>query len=195
LAMRAAQEFAFVIMVALDALLAAYLTSGEAFNNRRAITLSPAIVIYVVVLYIIVRAAYVLVAGIVELVSAKKDDTPTNNEFIPPAEAKPEERIRIQYDFGWLPAATYSVVLLAILGTFFVAAFTQGPLTPGPRIFISLLLGGFYPAFVLTLLSSSVPAANDVRRSKWETLRGLVFRPWCFINQRIGLTGLRNEPC
>jgi hypothetical protein len=170
LAIRAAQEFAVVIWVALGALLAAYLTSGQAFNQPRGIVVSPVIVIYVVVVYIIVRAAYVLVAGIVELVLAKKDDTPTNNGFIQPVDEGSVERIRINYAFGWLPAATYSVVLLAILGTFVVATFTQGPLWYPWRIFISLLMGGFYPAVVLTLLSSSVPAANDVEQSKWKTL-------------------------
>jgi hypothetical protein len=195
LAMRAAQEFGVVVWVALGALVATYMTSGEVFNQPRDIVVSPNIVIYVVVVYIIVRAAYVLAAGIVELVSAKKDDTPTNNGFTQPVDAGSVERIRISYDFGWLPVATSSVVFLAILGTFFVAALTQGPLLPGWRTFISLLLGGLYPAFVLTLLSSSVPAANDVSRQKWDTLRGLVFRPWCFIKERIGLTGLGDEPC
>ena len=170
-ATRAAQEFAVVMWVALGALLAAYMTSGQAFRNERGIAVSPDIVIYVVVLYIIVRAAYVLIAGIVERVSAKKDDTPTNNEAIPPANAKSVERIRINYDVGRLYPTIYSVVLLAILGAFFfVVGLMQGPLWSGPRVMISLFLGGLYPAVVLAGLSSSVPAAEDVRRPKWETL-------------------------
>jgi hypothetical protein len=176
LAMRAAQEFAVVILVALGALLAAYLTS-EAVENRHWRTASPKIAIYVVVVYIIVRAIYILVVGIVEPVSAKKDDTPTNNEAIPPADAKSVERIRITYDIGRLPATTYSVVFLAILGTFFVVALTQGPLWTVPRIIISLFLGGLYPAIVLAGLSSSVPAAEDVKKPKWETLPWLAFIP------------------
>ena len=168
-AMRAAQEFVVVILVALGALLAVYMTSGQAFNNpRKGIAVSPKIVIYVVVFYVIIRATYGLIARIVELVSAKKDDTPTNSEAVPPANAKSVERIRTNYSVGMLRLTTYSVVLLAILATFFVAALTQGPLWPLPRIIISLLLGGLYPAVVLTELSSSVPAAEDFRGPKWE---------------------------
>jgi hypothetical protein len=167
-AMRAAQEFVGMILVALGALVAVYMTSGEAFGQpREGIAVSPKIVIYVVVFYVIVRAIYVLIASIVELVSAKKDDTPTIGEAVPPANAEFVERIRINYSVGMLRLTTYNVVLLAILGTIFVAALTQGPLWPLPRIIISLLLGGLYPAVVLTELSSSVPAAEDVR-PKWE---------------------------
>ena len=167
-AMRAAQEFVGMILVALGALVAVYMTSGEAFGQRReGIAVSPKIVIYVVVFYVIVRAIYVLIEGIVELVSAKKDDTPANSEAVPPANAEFVERIRINYSAGMIRLTTYNVVLLAILGTIFVAALTQGPLWPLPRIIISLVLGGLYPAVVLTELSSSIPAAEDVRR-KWE---------------------------
>ena len=168
-AIRAAQEFVGMILVALGALVAVYMTSGEAFGQpREGIAVSPKkIVIYVVVFYVIVRAIYVLIAGIVELVSAKKGDTPTNSEAVPPANADLVERIRINYSVGMLRLTTYNAVLLAILGTIFVAALTMGPLWPLPRIIISLFLGGLYPAVVLTELSSSVPAAEDVR-PKWE---------------------------
>jgi hypothetical protein len=168
-AMRAAQEFVVVISVALGALVAVYMTSGQAFGQpRKGIAVSPKIVIYVVVFYVIVRAIYVVIERIVELVSAKKDDTPANSEAVPPADAEFVEGIRINYFAGMLRLTTYNVVLLAILGTIFVAALTQGPLWPLPRIIISLVLGGLYPAVVLTELSSSVPAAEDVRRPKWE---------------------------
>jgi len=178
LAMRAAREFGFVAYVAFAALLSVPMTSGAAFNQRReGIAVSLDIVIKVVVLYIVVRSIYVLIAGIVELVSAKKDDTPTDNEAIPPANAKSVERIRMAYDPGRLHATTYTVVFLAVLETFFVVALTQGPLWPVPRIFISLFLGGLYPAVVLSGLSSSVPAAEDVRRPTWETVRWLGFIP------------------
>jgi hypothetical protein len=176
LAMRCAQEFVVVILVALGALLAVYLTS-EAVEDRHWGTVSPDVVIYVVVLYVIVRSSYVVIARIVELVSPKTDDTPTDNEAIPPADPKSVERIRIRYDFGRLTATTYSVVFLAVLVTFFVVALTQGPLWPAPRIILSLLLGGLYPAVVLTGLSSSVPAAEDVKRPKWETVRWLAYIP------------------
>jgi hypothetical protein len=175
-AMRAAQEFVVVILVALGALLAVYLTS-ERVEDQRWGAVSPKIVIYVVVLYIIVRAIYFPIACIVESVSAKKDGTPTNNEAIPPADAKSVERIRVRYDLGRLRATTYSVVFLAILGTFFVVALTQGPLWIVPRIIISLVLGGLYPAVVLAGLSSSVPAAEHVRKPKWETLPWLAYVP------------------
>ncbi|MGO9033365.1 hypothetical protein [Mycobacterium sp.] len=170
LAKRAAQEFAGVIWVAFCAFLAVYMTSGKAFHQQRwpvDLMTVITIVIYVAVFYVIVRAIYVIIvprinviiARIVERVSAKKDDAPA----VPAANTKPVERIRIDYDRGWLREATYGVVVLAALGTFFVALLTQGPLLPGPRIFISLFLGGLYPAVVLTWLSSSVPAAEDVR--------------------------------
>lgn len=178
LATRAAREFGFVAYVAFAALLAVPMTTGAAFNQRReGIAVSLDIVIKVVVLYIVVRSIYVLIAGIVGLVSAKKDDTPTNNEVIPPANAQSVERIRMAYDPGRLHATTYTVVFLAVLETFFVVALTQGPLWPVPRIFISLFLGGLYPAVVLSGLSSSVPAAEHVRRPTWETVRWLGFIP------------------
>ncbi|MGA9360330.1 MAG: hypothetical protein WBW75_20750 [Mycobacterium sp.] len=187
LAMRAAREFGFVAYVAFAALLAVPMTSGTAFNHQRKIEISPGIfiniavspdiVIKVVVLYIIVRSIYVLIARIVELVSAKKDDTPTGNEAIPPANAQSVERVRMAWDPGRLHATTYTVVFLAVLETFFVVALTQGPLLPVPRIFISLFLGGLYPAIVLAGLSSSVPAAEGVRRPTWETVGWLGFIP------------------
>jgi hypothetical protein len=163
-ATRAAQEFAVVMWVALAALLAVYMTSGEAFNQPRSgIANRPKIVIYVVVLYIIVRAAYVLIAGIVERVSAKNDETPANNEAVPPVDAKSVERIRINYSHGMLSQTTYCVVLLAILETFFVVGLAQGQLWTIPRIIVSVFLGGLYPVVILTGLSSSVPAGGDVR--------------------------------
>jgi hypothetical protein len=166
LAMHAAEEFARVIWAAFCAFLAVYMTSGKAFHHQQW-AVSPktviTIVIHLAVLYVIVRAIYVIIAGIIERVSAKKGATPTNNKAVPPANTKPVERIRIEYGRGWLRVATYGVVILAALGTFFVALLTQGPLLPHPRIFISLFLGGLYPAVVLTWLSSSVPAAEDVR--------------------------------
>jgi hypothetical protein len=160
--------------VVLSALLAAYLTSQALKDGQ----VGPKMVIYVVVLYVIVRATYILIVVIVELVLAKKDDTPTDNDAVPSVNAKSAERIRVNYSRGRLRMTTYSVVVLAILGTFFVAALALGPLSQDPRIIISLFLGGFYPATVLTWLSSSVPGASeDVRKPKWETLRRLAFIP------------------
>jgi hypothetical protein len=105
LAMRAAQEFGVVMWVAACALLAVYMTSYAAGQWSLDVARGK-IAIYVVVLYIIVRAAYVLIVGIAELVSAKKDDTPANNAAVPPADAESVERIRIKYSFGRLSATT-----------------------------------------------------------------------------------------
>jgi hypothetical protein len=168
LPMRAAQEFVVVAWVALSALLAIFLTS-KIVANRYWGGVSGYTVIGAV-------AVYVLIVGIVELVPAKKGDTPTQNVAVPPANADSVERIRIEYHFGLLTATTYSVVLFVVLGTFFVAVLTQGPLSTqapswtNPQIIISLLLGGLYPAIVLTGLSSSVPAAEDVKLPKWEMI-------------------------
>jgi hypothetical protein len=167
----AASEFVLVMCVALSAFLAAYTTSKTVKDGA----VSPTIVIYVVVLYVIVRAIYVLLAGIVKLVSAKKDDTP-DNDAVPPANAESSERIRINYSRGRLRVTTYNVVFLAIIGTFFVAVLGLGPLLTYPRIIMSLFLGGFYPAAILTGLSDSVPAAMGVRKPRWERVlssRGL----------------------
>ena len=172
-AIRAAQEFGVAMWVALAALLAVYMTSGKAFNQPRSgIAVSPKIVIYVVVLYIIVRASYIVTYPVIvsiakrvtaRWVTARKDDTSTNQEAVPPANAKSVDRIRISYSYGMLTPTTYGVVLLAILETLFVVAFSQGPLWTGPRIFLSLFLGGLYPAVLLAWLSSSVPAAEGAR--------------------------------
>jgi hypothetical protein len=121
-ALRAAKEFVVVILVALGAVLAIYMTSGQAFGQpRNGITVSPKIVICVVVVYLIVRATYALIAKFVELVSEKRDGSPSNSETVPPANAESVGRIRINYSVGMLRLTTYRVVLLAILATFFVA--------------------------------------------------------------------------
>jgi hypothetical protein len=172
-AMRAAQEFGVVMWVALAALLAVYMTSGKAFNQpRKGIAVSPTIVIYVVVLYIIVRASYAVIYAVIvgitkrvtaRRVTARKDDTSTNQDAVAPADAKSVERIRLNYSHGMLTPTTYGVVLLAILETFFVVGLAQGPLWTVPRIILSLFLAGLYPVVLLTWLSSSVPAAADPR--------------------------------
>ena len=172
LAIRAAQKFVVVLWVALSALLAVCLTSfvvisrpWGGFSGKE-----------VSWIFIGVVAVYVLIVGIIELVPAGKGDTPTYNIAVPPANADSVERIRIEYHFGLLTVTTYSVVLFVVLGTFFVAALTQGPLSTqppswtNPQLILSLVLGGLYPALVLTGLSSSVPAAEDVELPKWEII-------------------------
>lgn len=50
---------------------------------------------------------------------------------------------------------------MALLGAFFDAALTQGAFG-GPQSVITLFLGGLFPAALLTGLSHSIPAADDV---------------------------------
>lgn len=164
LAIRAAQKFVIVMWVALSTLLAVYLTS-EVVVHRPWGGFSGKEVTWI---FIGVVVVYVLIVGIVELLPAKEDDTPTHNEAVPSANAESVERIRIEYNFGMLTVTTYGVVLFVVLGTFFVVALTQLPLWRPVRIFVSLGLAGLYPALVLTGLSSSVPAGEDVRLPKWE---------------------------
>jgi hypothetical protein len=164
LAIRAAQEFVVVMWVALSALLAVYLTS-EVVIHRAWGGFSGKEVTWI---FIGVVAVYVLIAGIVELLAAKEDDAPADNEAVPPANAESVERIRIDYNFGMLTVTIYGVVLFVVLATFLVVALTQLSLGGSSRIIISLLLGGLYPALILTGLSSSVPAGEDVRLPKWE---------------------------
>jgi len=174
LPMRAAQKFVVVGCVALSALLAVYPTS-KILVGRYSGGFSANIVIWVVVVY-------VLVAGIIELIPANEDDTPTHNKAARSSNAESVERIRIVYNFGMLSITTYGVVLFVVLGTFFVAALTQGslwkhgPAWANPQIMISLFLGGLYPALVLTGLSSSVPAADDVESPKWEIVGRRIYR-------------------
>jgi hypothetical protein len=164
LAIRAAQKFVVVMWVALSALLAVCLTSyvlisrpWGGFSGKE-----------VSWIFIGVVAVYVLIVGIVDLLPAKEDDTPIRNEAVPPANAESAERIRIEYKFGMLTLTTYTVILFVVFATFFVVTLTQLPLPPHWRLVISLGLGGLYPALVLTGLSSSVPAGEDVRLPKWE---------------------------
>jgi hypothetical protein len=178
-AMRAAQEFAVVLWVALGALVAAHMTSTSLKPPPDEGWAPPShyhIVRYVVVVYIIARVTYALIVGIVKLVSAKKEDTSTNEEAVPPANVESVERIRITYSVGMLAATTRNVVLMAIFAAFFVVALTQGPLSTHPitQVIISLFLGGVYPAAILTGLSYSIPAGEDGRLPpKWVTVRGL----------------------
>jgi hypothetical protein len=173
LAIRAAQKFVVVMWVALSVLVAVSLTS-QVLIHRRWGGFSGKEVTWI---FIGVVVVYILIVGIVELLPAKEDDTPTHNEAVPPADAESVERIRIEYKFGMLTATTYGVVLFVVLGTFFVVALTQLTLWTTWRINTSLLLGGLYPALVLTGLSSSVPAGEDVRLPKWEiVVRGM--RMW-----------------
>jgi hypothetical protein len=164
----AASEFVRVMCVVLSALLAAYLTSQALKDGQ----VGPKMVIYVVVLYVIVRATYILIVVIVELVLAKKDDTPTDNDAVPPVNAKSAERIRVNYSRGRLRMTTYSVVVLAILGTFFVAALALGPLSQAPRIIISLFLGS---SLGLALQSPAPPkmsgSQNGRRCVGWRLYR------------------------
>ena len=164
LVIRAAQKSVVVMWVALSAILAVYLTS-EVVIQRAWGGFSGKEVTWI---FIGVVVVYVLIVGIVELLPAKEDDIPTHNEAVPSANAESADRIRIEYKFGMLTTTTYGVVLFVVLGTFFVVALTQLSLGGSPRIIISLLLGGLYPALVLTGLSSSVPAGEDVREPKWE---------------------------
>jgi hypothetical protein len=171
-ALRAAKEFVVVILVALGAVLAIYMTSGQAFGQpRNGITVSPKIVICVVVVYLIVRATYALIAKFVELVSEKRDGSPQQQRNRPTGERRigrthPNQLLcwnASPDDIQGCPFGHISNFLRC-----HVATLTQGPLWPLPRITISLLLGGLYPAVVLTELSSSVPAAEDVSRPRWE---------------------------
>ena len=164
LAIRAAPKFVVVMWVALSALLAVYLTS-EVVIARPWGGFSGKEVTWILIGVVVV---YILIVGIVELLPAKEDDSPTHNEAGPSANAESVERIRIEYNFGMLTVTTYGVVLFVVLGTFFVVALTQLPLWRPMRILVSLGLAGLYPALVLTGLSSSVPAGDDVRLPKWE---------------------------
>lgn len=162
-ARRVAREFSGVAWVALAAALAGCMTSGQAFNAPRGITVSRAMIIQFIVLYIVARAAHIRIARFVKWMAAKEDITAIDDESDAVGSQKPEERIRIRYAVGQLSATTCSAVVLAILGTFFVVWLTQGPLVDGVRIVISLILGGAGPAVVLHALSYSVPAAEKPR--------------------------------
>jgi hypothetical protein len=140
------------------------MTSGDAFNAPRGSTVSRAMIIQFIVLYIFARATYVRIALLVKWITAKADITPIDDEAGVAGSQKPQERIRIRYAVGQLSATTCSAVVLAILGTFFVVWLTQGPLVDGVRIVISLILGGVGPAVVLHALSYSVPAAEEPPR-------------------------------
>jgi hypothetical protein len=159
-AKRLVEELAGIVWTVLAALLAGFMTSGEAFGQSRGITVNPTISIKIAGFYVIARVAYVLIAGAVKIAFAKKDCTSLDYDTVALADGDPE-RIRITYSDGALTTTAFGVVLLAIVGTCFVVGLTQGPFASPLRISIALLLGGLYPALILTALSSSVPAADD----------------------------------
>ena len=114
-----------------------------------------AAVIWVVGLYIIARLIFALNRTAARE-TAGKGYISTNQEA-----DESVDRIRIEYSVGCLSTATRAVVVLAILGAFFDVALTQGAFG-GPQSVITLFLGGLFPAALLTGLSHSIPAADDV---------------------------------
>lgn len=64
--------------------------------------------------------------------------------------------------------SSFNVVLLAVAGGLYAALLTQVPLSEGLRVFLTLFLGGLYPASILFGLSYTVPAATKMRLPKWK---------------------------
>ena len=153
-AMRAAREIAVVLWVALGAALAVYMTSTAVGKDHW-----PAIA-WAVGIYIIVGAAYIVVADSAKPRTAGKGYSSTSHEAGNPGNDKSVEPTRIRYRVGQLSAATRSVVVLAILGAFFDVALTQGHFATTQSV-LTLFLGGLFPAAILTGLSYSIPAADD----------------------------------
>jgi hypothetical protein len=81
-----------------------------------------------------------------------------------------------------------SVLIAGYLGTFFMVGLTQGPFWTPPRISVSLVLGGLYPAVLLTALSSSVPGADDAASLHEREWTSRVVRA---IIQRLQALGVR----
>ncbi len=155
---RAVKEIAVALWVVLAALLAVYMTFTALGKDY--LPSLPRVILLVVGLYIVARAAYAVFVGIRNRLAVETDDTSPNLASIGLANAESVERIRIKYSVGKLSVTTRCVVGLAILAAFFDVALTQGAFGTW-QISLSLLLGGLCPAGILAGLSYSIPAAEE----------------------------------
>jgi hypothetical protein len=181
-----AKEIGTVLLIALVALLAGYLTrgvldgkfSGDAISYVKVVTAT----------YAIIRLAY-LGALQVQRYRRSKHARPATTKGYAEAEAEipvassdeaPEDAIQLNYSSGRLRATTYHVVFFALLGAVFTAMVTNGYLWKmlgSWQIGLTLFIGGLYPACILLGLSYSVPADTSVQLAKWRTLPVLRYLP------------------
>jgi hypothetical protein len=180
LAERMTKEICFTVGIALDALLAEYLTN-HATDERFSAATSCRVVGVLVVGYVIARLAY---RAVVRLFGPALGKARTTESFAEadamilrtPTTQVPEDAIRIKYVLRRLSATSYHVVVFAVLGTLFAWALPQGSLGPW-RAGLSLLIGGLYPAGILLGLSYAVPASQAAKLPEWKTWRWLRLLP------------------
>jgi len=176
----AARESRVTAFIALGTWLADYLTNLAV--NAKSSGATAWHVVIVVVIYVIARWTYGRVVHFFGSTFAAErgalsfDEADANIRLTPSTE-KLEDAIRIRYSPIRLSATSYHVALLAILGTVFAAALTQGPFPPSWRIGLSLLVGGLYPAGMLLGLSYAVPAGPDTKLPDWKTWPGFRVLP------------------
>jgi hypothetical protein len=177
---RVGQEICVVVAIASATLISLFLTTqavDENFSGR----MNRYIVGLMVVGYIVARVVY---EGVVHFFGpALQKQSPT--EIFADADAKvqstestekPEDAIRIKYSVRRLSATSYHVVFFAIAGTLFAAGLTQGSFWPGMTA-VSLVLGGFYPGWILLGLSYAVPSGPATKLPEWKTWRGWQLLP------------------
>jgi len=177
---RVAREICAAAVIAIGTLLADYLTN-QAVNEKSSGATAWHIGI-VVVIYVIARLTYRGVVHFFGSTFVPERRAPSFDEADvkirqTPSTEKLEDAIRIKYSPIRLSATSYHVAFLAILGTVFAAALTQGQLLPPWRIGLSLLVGGLYPAGMLLGLSYAVPAGPDTKLPDWKTWPGFRVLP------------------
>ena len=147
--MRALCEIAVALFVPLGAALAVYMTVAAGQKGHWAA------IAWVAGLYLAGRLACAAYARIARR-AHRCFRQPKSDAAVGAGRATPG---RIRYCVGKLSVATRGVVALAIFGAFFDVALTQGHFSTTQSV-LTLLLGGLFPAIILTGLSHSIPAGE-----------------------------------
>jgi len=183
---RVATEIGTVLIIALLALVAGYLTRGVLGRNFSGNTIS--YVKVVTAAYVIIRLAWCGISQVRQYIRSKHEKDATTKGYddaeaelpVTPSAEAPEDAIQLNYSSGRLRATTYHVVFFALLGAVFTAVVTNGylwNLLGSWQTGLILFIGGLYPACILLGLSSSVPADPSVGPAKWRTLPVLRLLP------------------
>jgi hypothetical protein len=178
---RVAREIGIVLVVALGAFVAGWLTKevlGRDSSGHP--NFSGHLIEYVAIVaavYAVGRLAYCGIVQVPQYSRSVREGRATTKGHaeadakipVAPSIAKPEGN----YSSGWLRATSYHVVIFSVLTAAFTMLVTNGPLwnfLGSLQTGLILFIGGLYPAGILIGLSYSVPADPSVELPKWKNV-------------------------
>lgn len=164
LAMQKIATEVWLFLAVLALLTASILFFDSVFINRD----SGQFLVPLRLLLVIESVAFVLIRWTFLLVKARRgtpsdagESTDEPKEI--PAEEIESEPALIKFSLGRLPETTYTVALLAVLGTLFAQLESQWALNPSVRLTFTLITAGLLPGGVLLGLAYSVAAPKSYR--------------------------------